>query len=200
MIRFDPSSARQQLQEKDAALKQAQATLEQTRTQTRIIAEQDKRDLAAARYAVERAKLETSKVEIVSRLQGEESKIDLATAEQKLKVQEATTQLHETSNKARIAPHQATGEAQSEVNLTKERLASMELKAPGEGIIVYQANYSQGWMNAKPFKVGDQAWPGGGLAEIPDLNSLEMAGKVEEIDRGRIAQGNACANWTRFPS
>jgi multidrug efflux pump subunit AcrA (membrane-fusion protein) len=30
-------------------------------------------------------------------------------------------------------------------------------------------------------------WPGGALAEIPDLNTLEMEGKVEEIDRGRIA-------------
>jgi multidrug efflux pump subunit AcrA (membrane-fusion protein) len=38
--------------------------------------------------------------------------------------------------------------------------------------------------------VGDQAWPGGALAEIPDLGTLEMEGKVEEIDRGRIALGN----------
>jgi multidrug efflux pump subunit AcrA (membrane-fusion protein) len=192
VIRFDPSSARQQLQEKEASLKQAQATLEQAGAQARIMAEQDKRDLAAARYAVERAKLEASKVEIVSRLQGEESRIDLATAEQKLKVQEATTQLHEASNKAKIASlTRQLEQAQAEVALTKERLAKMELKSPSAGIIVYMSNFSQGWMNAKPFKVGDQAWPGGGLAEIPDLNSLEMSGKVEEIDRGRIAQGNS---------
>ncbi len=45
-------------------------------------------------------------------------------------------------------------------------------------------------MNAKPFKVGDQAWPGGTLAVIPDMQTLEMEGRVEEIDRGRIALGN----------
>ena len=44
-------------------------------------------------------------------------------------------------------------------------------------------------MNAKPFQVGDNVWPGGMLAEIPDLDTLEMDGKVEEIDRGRIAVG-----------
>jgi hypothetical protein len=44
-------------------------------------------------------------------------------------------------------------------------------------------------MNAKPFQVGDQVWPGGVVADIPDLSSLEMEGKVEEIDRGRIAIG-----------
>jgi HlyD family secretion protein len=41
-------------------------------------------------------------------------------------------------------------------------------------------------MTAKPFKVGDPVWPGGVIAEIPDLNTLEMEGKVEEIDRGKI--------------
>ncbi len=45
-------------------------------------------------------------------------------------------------------------------------------------------------MNAKPFQVGDQVWPGASLAEIPDLNTLEMEGKIEEIDRGRISLGD----------
>ena len=78
VIRFDPSSARQQLDEKNAALHQAQATLDQAVAQARITAEQDKLDLATARYDVERAKLEASKQAIVSVIQGEESKIDLA--------------------------------------------------------------------------------------------------------------------------
>ena len=48
VIRFDPSSARQQQDEKKAALQQAQSGLEQALAQARITAEQDKRDLAAA--------------------------------------------------------------------------------------------------------------------------------------------------------
>ena len=43
------------------------------------------------------------------------------------------------------------------------------MKAPIAGILVFVSNYSQGWMNAKPFKVGDNVWPGMELAEIPDL-------------------------------
>ena len=99
MIRFDPSSARQQLQEKEAGLRQAQATLDQAVAQARITGEQDKLDLAAARYEVERARLEASKAEIVSALQGEESKIDLGLAEQKLRVTDSTVKLHEVSDK-----------------------------------------------------------------------------------------------------
>ena len=51
-------------------------------------------------------------------------------------------------------------------------------------------------MNAKPFKVGDNVFAGMGLAEMPDLDTLEMDAKVEEIDRGRIARTtkSACAS------
>ena len=191
VIRFDPSSARQQLTEKQAALEQAKATLDQAVAQARITAEQDKRDLAQARYQVERARLEASKAEIVSAIQGEESRIELSLAEEKLRVQEATAELHRASDAAKLASLTRQCEkAQSEVDITRGRLERMELKAPGSGIIIYMANYSQGWMNARPFKVGDNVWPGSALAEIPDLTTLEMKGKVEEIDRGRIAAGN----------
>ena len=62
-------------------------------------------------------------------------------------------------------------------------------------------NYSQGWMNAKPFKVGDNVWPGSAIAEIPSLASLRLKGKVEEIERGRMQRGAGCAHRssTRFP-
>ncbi len=190
VVRFDPSSAQQQLHENEAALQQAQATLDQAVADARITAEQDQRDLSTSKYDVEKAKMEVSKAEIVSKLEGEESRIDLGLAEQKLVVQEATVNLHGTSYKARIASlTRQRDQAQAQVDLTKQRLSQMELKAPLSGVVMYMQNYSQGWMNAKPFQVGDQVWPGGVVAEIPDLSTLEMEGKVEEIDRGRIAVG-----------
>jgi multidrug efflux pump subunit AcrA (membrane-fusion protein) len=190
VVRFDPSSTKQQLQEKEAALKQAQATLDQAVADARITAEQDQRDLSSAKYDVEKAKMEASKAEIVSKLQGEESRIDLGLSEQKLRVQEATVNLHAISDKAKIASlTRQRDQAQAEVDLTNNRLAQMELKTPLSGVVMYMQNNSQGWMNAKPFQVGDQVWPGGVVAEIPDLTTLEMEGKVEEIDRGRISEG-----------
>jgi len=191
VIRFDPSSAKQQLQEKEATLRQAQAILDQQLAQTRISAEQDQLDLATSRYQVEKAKLETSKAEIVSALQGEESKIDLGIAEKDLRVKEANMRLHAAANDSKTASMtRLRDHAQSDVDLTKRRLDQMEITSPLTGLIIYMPNYSQGWMNAKPFKVGDQVWPGASVAEIPDLNTLEMEGKIEEIDRGRIAVGN----------
>jgi HlyD family secretion protein len=190
VIRFDPSSAKQQLLEKEAALKQAQATLDQAAADVRITAEQDKRDLASASYDVERARLEASKKDVVSAIQGEESRIDHVLAQQKLRVQEATVGQHDAAGKAKLASlARVRDQAKAEVELTNERLKRMELTAPSSGLIVYLSNYSQGWLNAKPFKVGDPVWPGATVAEIPDLETLEMEGKIEEIDRGRVTAG-----------
>ena len=190
IIRFDSSSAEQQLQQKEAALKQAQATLDQAVAQAKITAEQDHSDLADAQFTVERARLEASKQEVVSRLQGEESKIDYGVAQQKLKVQEATVDLHAASDKAKIASlTRQRDQAQNDVDVTKGRIAQMTIKAPLTGFLTFASNYSQGWMNAKPFKVGDNVFAGMQLAEMPDLDTLQLDAKVEEIDRGRISVG-----------
>lgn len=187
-IRFDPSSAKQQLDEKQAALKQAQAALDQAVSQSGVDLEQDKLEMATAIYDVEKARLEVSKAEVVSALQGETSRVELGLAEQKLSVQKAGAHFNSTSSRAKIASlTRARDKARDEAVLQQHRLDLMELKAPSAGVVHYLPNYSQGWMNAKPFKVGDQVWPGSVLAEVPDLTTLEMEGKVDEIDRGRIA-------------
>lgn len=191
LVRFDPSSARQQLQEKESALKQAQASLDQAVAQAKVTAEQDKMDLANAHYQVEKAQLEVSKQELVSVIQGKESKIDLGLAEQNLVVAEATIRLHEASARSKTASlTRVRDQALFDINLTKTRLASMEIASPLNGIIIYNPNYSQGWQNAKPFKVGDAIWAGTALAELPDMSTLQLEARIEEIDRGRIGVGD----------
>jgi HlyD family secretion protein len=188
VIKFDPSSAKLQLDEKEAALRQAEASLVQAIAQANITAEQNKIDLAEASYQVERAKLETAKAEIVSKLQGDESRIDLGLAEQKLSAKKAQADLSRASDEAKVASlTRLRDKAKDDVAVTRSRLEQMELRASIAGLIQFLNNNSQGWINAKPFKVGDQVWSGAPLAEIPDLESLDMEGKVEEIDRGRLA-------------
>jgi hypothetical protein len=192
VIKFDRSHSEQDLKEKTAALKQAQASLDQAVAQSRITADQDKLDSASAVYTVDKARLEASKQSIVSAMQGQESVIDLGMAQEKLKVQQAATALHATSDEAKIASlTRLRDEAQREVDLTNHRLSLMEVKSPLNGIVSYLPNYTQGWQNAQTYKVGDHAFPGGALAEIPDLSTLQVESKVDEVDRGRIKMGDA---------
>ncbi len=191
VIRFDPSKSQQDLKEKTAALEQAQATLDQAVAQARITADQDKLDLATATYDREKARLEASKKTIVSAMDGQKSAIDLGLAEEKVKVQQATIVLHQKSDEAKIASLKRLRDAaHAEVDLIKERLSLMELKSPLNGVVNYASNRTQGWMNTQPFKVGDHAVGGTVIAEIPDLSTLEMESKVDEVDRGRINVGD----------
>ena len=188
MVKFDSSASEQQLQQKLATLQQAQATLDQAIAQSKITAEQDRSDLADAQFNVEKARLEVSKQEIVGAIQAEESKIDLGLCEQKLRVAQATADLHAASDRSKIGSlTRQRDNAKNDVDITKSRIAQMEIKAPITGFLVFSTNYTQGWLDAKPFQVGDSVWAGMSLAEIPDFDTLQMEGKIEEIDRGQIS-------------
>ena len=200
-IRFDRSKLEQELQEKTVALRQAQATLDQGEAQAHMRVEQDKVDLASARYQMERARLEASKQAIVSAVEGQKSAIDLRLAEEKVTLQDSSGELHKRSDEAKNASYRRLrDEAKTEVARVAERLARMELKSPLNGVVTYLSNMSQGWMNAQPFKVGDHVASGAPIAEVPDLSTLEMESKVEETDRGRIAVGDsALVHVDAFP-
>ena len=74
------------------------------------------------------------------------------------------------------------------MEITKARIAQMELKAPSSGSLTFNLNYS-GVMSsseARPFKIGDNTGSGMSLGQIPDLNTLEMDAKLEEADRGLV--------------
>jgi HlyD family secretion protein len=191
VIRFDPSRVQQDLKEKNAALDQAQATLDQAAAQARITADQDKLDLATARYQMEKARLEASKQAIISVMEGQKSEIDLGLAEEKVKVQQATAELHKKSDEAKVASSKRLrDEARAEVSRAERRLTQMDVKSPLNGVVNYLPNRTQGWMDSQPFKVGDHASAGLAVAEIPDLSTLQMESKVDEVDRGRIAIGD----------
>jgi multidrug efflux pump subunit AcrA (membrane-fusion protein) len=190
IIKFDASGAQRQFQEKEASWKQAEAQLAEAVAQGRIAYEQAQLEIATQRSQTERARLEVSRSEILSAMQAEEKKIDYALAQDKLRVKEADAALIKTQNEAKAAALRATAaKFLAEVELTKKRISQMEVNAPSSGVINYLMNYSQGWVNAKPFKVGDNVWPGSAVAEIPDLTSLQLKGKIEEIERGRLKTG-----------
>lgn len=190
VVRFDASGAERQLKEQDAALAQAQASLDQAIAEGKMTIEQDKLDLATQKQAAEKARLEASKKDIVSDIQAQENVIDLGLAEEKVRVQQATMELNAASSRSKVGSMQSQRDkAKQQADITRQRLASMEVRAPAAGVVSYLMNFSQGWMNAKPFKVGDNLWPGSAIAEIPDLGSLRLKGKVEEIDRGKMQLG-----------
>lgn len=193
ILRFDSSTAQQQLMQKQAQLKQSQATLDQAVAQSKITAQQDQRQLADANFTVEQAgnKVKVDELQF-GKIKGQESAIDLEVAQRRLNLQEATVALHQASSASRIASlTRQRDQVQTDVDITTSRIAQMELKAPIDGLLLFNMNYSGVFTtaDAKPYKVGDTVGSNMNLGEIPDLGSLEMNVKLEEADRGRVAVG-----------
>jgi len=193
ILKFDSSTAEQQLMQQQAQLKSAQASLDQAAAQAQITAQQDQSALADSKFAVETAGYTVQQRQLeFGDLAGKEAGKDLEVSQAREKLQEATIALHEASNASHIASlTRQRDKLQADVALSTSRIAQMVLKAPGDGLLLFNMNYS-GVMttaDAKPYKVGDNVGSNMALGSLPDLNSLEMNVKLEEADRGRVAAG-----------
>jgi len=186
VVEFDKTKTEQDLAQYKSTLKSADAGIEQARAQARLAEEEDKTTVLKARYAVESAKLEASKQEIVSRIEGEEAKLKLADAEQSLREAETKQKSDETLNKATIeSTEEASKKAKFDVMRAERSLSQMTLKAPSAGTI----SLLQHWTGSgdAPYRPGDRAWPGAAIAELPDATTLRISARVDETERGRLA-------------
>ncbi len=193
VVRFDTANLRRTLDQKRSELKQAEAEIEKARAQARLQEEQDRTDLMKARYDVERARLEASKQEILSKIEGEKTKLSLADAEQKLRAAEEKDKSDRASAAAEIKNRQQKRDKfHFEVRQGERDIADMTLHARIEGMVTLLQNWRAGGFfsgNAPEFKEGDRAWPGAGIAELPDLSSLRIVARVDETERGRLTSG-----------
>ena len=186
VVEFDKTKTEQDLAQYRSSLKSADAGIDQARAQARLAEEEDKTTVLKARYAVESAKLEASKQEIVSKIEGEEAKLKLADAEQALREAETKQKSDKALNQATIeSTVQASKKAQFDVARAERALAQMTLHAPSAGTI----SLLQHWTGSSeaPYRPGDRAWPGAAIAELPDATTLRISARVDETERGRLA-------------
>jgi HlyD family secretion protein len=81
---------------------------------------------------------------------------------------------------------EASKKAAFDVERAETALSKMTLKAPAAGIISLVPFWRPDAGNA-PFKVGDHAYPGMAIADLPDISSLRVTARVDETERGRLA-------------
>ncbi len=198
VIQFDVTDLQQRLDTRMSELKQADAQIEGARAQGRMTEEQDLTDLAKSKFNVERARLDAGKQEILSQIDGEKAKLTLSDAEQALREADAKVKSDRAATAADVASkQQQRGKALFDVNQAKRNIERMTLRAPVAGMITVLPNYRavQGFFIGSPpeFREGDRAWPGAGVAELPDLSSIQISARVDETDRGRLAVGQPVA-------
>ncbi len=186
VVEFDPSKTQQDLAQDESALKSSRADIEQARAQGRLTEEADTTAVMKAKYDVEVAKLDASKSEVVSRIDGAEARLKLADAEQALREAEEKLKSDIAVDRATIqGKKNASRKAEFDAQRAQAALAAMTLRAPSDGTISLLSIWHNG--GESPFKAGERAWPGTPIAELPDAASMRVAARVDETERGRLA-------------
>ncbi|HKN35417.1 MAG TPA: efflux RND transporter periplasmic adaptor subunit [Terriglobales bacterium] len=190
VVEFDKTKTEQDLAQNKSSLKSAQAEIEQSRAQARLTEEENVTAAMKARYDVSAAELEASKQEIVSKIEGEEAKLKLADARQRVREAEEKQKSDRAGAKATLESKiEASRKALYDVQRAERSLAKMTLRASTDGMI----SLVQLWRpeGQAAFRPGDRAWPGALLAELPDLSSLRVYARVDETERSRVQVGQS---------
>lgn len=203
VVQFDPSTLQRTIQEKQSELKQADAEIEQAQAQTRIAKEQNATAAMKTVYDIERAKLDVSKGDTVSRLDNEQAKLAVVDAQQRERELQEKIKSDLTSAEADIAAKRhKRDKALFDLQRAERGLQNLQVKAPASGMVNILPNFRSGSMfgGQQEFQEGDRAWPGAAILELPDLSSVHLEARLDESDRGRLrAQQDATVRIEAIP-
>ncbi|HEY7405224.1 MAG TPA: efflux RND transporter periplasmic adaptor subunit [Candidatus Angelobacter sp.] len=191
VVQFDTTTLANTLAQKQSELKSAEADIEHSRAENRLLQEQQATDVLQGRYDVDRAKLDTSQQEILSEIDGAKTRLKLTDAEQKFKELQQKDKSTRVSGDAEIESKKLKRDkALFDVRVTERQIASLTLRAPADGMVTIMPNFrARNWMtggSTPDFKEGDRAWGGAVVAELPDLSVVRASARVDEADRGRL--------------
>ena len=192
VVKFDESAQEDTMILRETNVRQVDSEIKQATAQHSITDERNAMEIMQAQYNLERAELEASKQEILAEIEAEKAKIDVEISRGELNKAETNEEASNISQDADLARlEERRSKALRDLELSRGYLGSMVLRAPAGGIVhILPNNRAQGSFGTArpPFQEGDTVWTGAPIAEIPDLNSLRVEFRVEEIDRGRVEE------------
>ena len=193
VVEFDAASQEERYLEKSTEVRQVDSEIIQREAQHSIADEQNAMLVMRSEYDLERAKLEASKQEILSEIEGLKNRITVKVSEGELQKSKTTSEATDISQQADIVQlEEKKNKAIRDLDRTKNYLGNMVLRAPVDGVVQIRPNpRAQGSSRRSrpPFQEGDSVWAGAEIADIPDLSSMVVEFRVEEIDRGRARVG-----------
>ena len=196
VVQFDTTLQQRTLEQKQSELKQAESEID------RALAEQRRREQAArtaleqARSAMSRARLDLEGADLRPHIEAEHFKLKAADAEQTVRELEQKVVAERESAAADVASaRQKREKALFDVRETERLIAGMTVKAPAAGPITILPNRRAATsvfaQSAPEFRAGDRAFFGAQIAELPDLSVIQLACRIDEVDRARTQIGRA---------
>ena len=184
---LDTTQIASQLAEKETAREQAINMLRSKRAEVSGNMAEKEFGVERTRIALEKAKIAAAVPEDVqSRRQYQEAQLALEQARVELDKAVAELESYQKSSEAELEVVRIDlTKAERDVAEAQRAIDTMVLHAPVSGLVVVGENFREG----RKFQVGDTAWQGAELLEIPDLATMMVEAKLSDVDDGKIAPG-----------
>jgi HlyD family secretion protein len=173
-------------------MRSALAGLDQLKAQSKITLEEKNAAVLRARFEVTKAELQVPEVEAKGVIENQRGKLALADAKQRLHEQEAA----EAASKLAVdsdfaARNRAIEKIKADVAMYEQAVSALVATAPIDGTVNILPNYRSASMMGMPaeYKPGDKTYSGAALLELPDLSSVYLVARLDEIDRGLLKTG-----------
>jgi RND family efflux transporter MFP subunit len=193
VVEFDNSQQDQNVISRTTNVRAVDGRITQMKATHKIDDEADAMNKMSSEFDLERSKLDASKAEVISAIEGEKNRIQVGVSEGSLQTVKASINAHQVGHQADLGQmSQQKDKAVRDLNQASGYLGQMKILAPIDGIVNVLPNFrAQGSFGqaTPPFKEGDNAWTGAEICEIPDLSSMYVDLKLEEVDRGKVKLG-----------
>jgi hypothetical protein len=188
VLGFDTSDLENTLLETQAKRESAEKELEKKLANLEMSRGEDEVRLAEAKAKARRATLKVDvPADLVAAKELAESRADLQLAEREVAYLEKRLALQDREADAEIeALRNQRDRAAERVREAEEAIQKMTVVAPRDGTVIYLSDQRR---EREKKKIGDPAWRGEKIMEIPDLRRMRAEGEIDEADAGRVAAG-----------
>jgi multidrug resistance efflux pump len=194
IVEFDPSEQEYNLEQSRSQLAEAEQQIIKARADAEVKAAEDKVGLLKAKFDVRRAELEVSRNELVSEIDAKKNLINLEEAKRRVAQLEQDINSRAASNTASVALLEEKKQtAVVAMKQAQRNIDSMRMRSPIDGLVSINDNSDTGvsfpGMTLPQYREGDLVNSGRFLAEVLDVNQMEVVAKVYESDRSNMNVG-----------
>lgn len=187
IVQFDPSSVKQFIVERETALENEMAQLNNILVNNEIEAKrldaqkkQQEADFNMRRLRMASAQFETEKNRYISELQFKQAEINYEKAKRNIEYAKVVAANNEKIQRIRVS------QAESMVKMAYEVLPKLTIRTPISGIFqVASTRRGRGPM----LKVGDEVRVGNSYGSVPDMTWMKVKTTINEVDRSKVYVG-----------
>jgi len=194
VMELDTTDQTYKLKEAEADLAEAEQQVIKAKADGDAQQEENDYQLLKAQADIRQAELDCRKNPTLSAIVAKQNDLALQAAKDRLAQLEKDLANYKATGEAGVAIQEAARKkAESQAETARKNIDAMTIKAHRAGYMSIRQNTNINWgyrgMTLPPYRVGDRVNPGMIVAEIPDLDSWELAANIGELDRGHLAIG-----------